>query len=91
MYNVCTYYICMYMCMYVCVCVYVCMYVHMYMYIIHSYYDYVIFIIFCRKKNERPYQKRWVVFDGEELKYFRNKGEKVNHTRDYTKGYLYDY
>lgn len=32
----------------------------------------------CRRRNERPWQRRWVVFDGSELKYFRNKGDKDN-------------
>ena len=30
-----------------------------------------------RKKSERPWQRRWVAFDGSELKYFKNQGDKV--------------
>ena len=35
------------------------------------------FSIINSKKNDKPYQRRWVVFDGEDLKYFKAKGEKV--------------
>ena len=31
-----------------------------------------------RRRNERPWQRRWVVFNGSELKYFRNKLDKDN-------------
>ena len=30
------------------------------------------------RKNERPWQKRWVVFNGSELKYFKNKSDRDN-------------
>jgi hypothetical protein len=37
------------------------------------------------RRNDKPYQKRWVVFDGEYLKYFRHKGEKVSDARNNVK------
>jgi len=37
----------------------------------------VLLLCSCSKKSERPWQKRWVTFNGTELKYFRNKGDKV--------------
>lgn len=38
--------------------------------------DVCIFLL--RRRNERPWQKRWVIFNGWELKYFRNKQDKDN-------------
>jgi Arf-GAP/Rho-GAP domain/ANK repeat/PH domain-containing protein 1 len=39
----------------------------------------------CRKRSQRPWQKRWTVFSGEELKYFNDKNSKesdaLNHVR----------
>ena len=32
----------------------------------------------CSRRNERPWQKRWVTFNGSELKYFKNKADKEN-------------
>ena len=40
------------------------------------------------KRNDKPYQRRWVVFDGEDLKYFKAKGEKVSHTIQYNTNLL---
>ncbi len=32
--------------------------------------------LFSSRKNNRPWQRRWVVFNGSELKYFQNKQDK---------------
>ncbi|XP_019855675.1 PREDICTED: arf-GAP with Rho-GAP domain, ANK repeat and PH domain-containing protein 1-like isoform X2 [Amphimedon queenslandica] len=37
------------------------------------------------KRNDKPYQRRWVVFDGEDLKYFKAKGEKESDARNNVK------
>lgn len=34
-------------------------------------------IFVCRRRNDRPWQKRWIVFIAEELKYYKTKGVKV--------------
>lgn len=31
-----------------------------------------------RRRSERPWQKRWIIFNGSELKYFKNKQDKDN-------------
>ena len=31
-----------------------------------------------RRRSERPWQKRWIKFNGSELKYFKNKQDKDN-------------
>jgi len=35
-------------------------------------------VFVCRRRNERPWQRRWVTFNGSELKYFKNKTDKDN-------------
>jgi len=37
------------------------------------------------KKSERPWQKRWVTFNGTELKYFKNKGDKESEALNVVK------
>ena len=36
-----------------------------------------VFLFSCfSRRNDHPWQKRWVTFNGSELKYFRNKSDK---------------
>lgn len=35
-----------------------------------------------RRKNDHPWQKRWVTFNGSELKYFKHKLDKDNLSRN---------
>ena len=39
--------------------------------------SYQCLIFVCRRRNDRPWQKRWIVFIAEELKYYKTKGVKV--------------
>lgn len=61
--------VCVCVCLYVSVCVSVC---------IEKVLNFLSLPSSCRRKNERPWQKRWVVFNGSELKYFKNKSDKDN-------------